>query len=335
MLKLKSIIPAVLGGFFLFLLFSTQALAGGGPVSFTVDPNTSLNPGEEYVVHAQVYANGPYPTYCKNCSIHLELKFPQDGDYIAQSSDRTDNNGTVYAKVISRVPGERVILATGIETPDGVSITSNSYAVLNYTGTSAWVSPQPTNTAVSSAPEMVYPVDGQTLDLEGAYMFKVKPIAGATGYLFGLFQDGVMTYENYRDTGTLSANGEFALWPDNPAHAKFHTGAVTVMVRALVNNQWTDARQITIYLEPRNGPVTVPAGQASSILPAVMPVLPTIEPQTKIVVVTDASASAALQKKINNLQKEVNKTKQKQAETESKLNLIISWLKSFFHSFKL
>ncbi|MBI2085978.1 hypothetical protein HYT74_01410 [Candidatus Daviesbacteria bacterium] len=104
---------------------------------------------------------------------------------------------------------------------------------------------------VLSAPEMVYPRNGQTLDLEGAYMFKVKPVAGATGYLFGLFQDGQMIYENYRDTKRLSPDGTFALRENDSNHAKFHTGPVKVMIRAYVNNRWTDAREITITLKPR------------------------------------------------------------------------------------
>jgi len=104
---------------------------------------------------------------------------------------------------------------------------------------------------VSQAPEMVYPKNGQTLDLEGAYMFKVQPVASASGYLFGLFQDNVMVYENYRDAKQLSTNGEFTLSQSNPAHAKFKAGPVKVMIRAYVRNQWTDARTINIALKPR------------------------------------------------------------------------------------
>lgn len=60
-----------------------------------------------------------------------------------------------------------------------------------------------------------------------------------------------MVYENYRDTQTLSPNGEFALWENNPAHARFKAGKVTVMIRAMVNGRWSDARTITITLKPR------------------------------------------------------------------------------------
>lgn len=113
------------------------------------------------------------------------------------------------------------------------------------------LTPAPISISSLKAPEMVYPQDGQALDLEGAYMFKVKPITGASGYLFGFFQNGAMIFENQRDNKTLSSDGEFAIWESDPAHVKFQLGTVKVMIRALVNNSWTDAREITITLKPR------------------------------------------------------------------------------------
>lgn len=111
--------------------------------------------------------------------------------------------------------------------------------------------PVPIPIIMPGAPEMVYPLNGQTLILEDAYMFKVKPVNGARGYLIGLFQDNTMIFDNYRDTKTLSLNGEFAIWQDNPFHNKFHAGQVKMMIRAYVNNKWTDAREITITLKSR------------------------------------------------------------------------------------
>lgn len=109
----------------------------------------------------------------------------------------------------------------------------------------------PVSTSSLGAPEMVYPQNGQTLDLEGAYMFKVKPISGASGYSFGFSQNGTQIFENQRDIGKLSPDGEFAIWESDPAHAKFKAGEVKVSIRALVNNSWSDAREITIILKPR------------------------------------------------------------------------------------
>lgn len=112
-------------------------------------------------------------------------------------------------------------------------------------------SPSPGTAPAQSQPEagptFVYPQDGQTLDFGGAYMFKVNPVDQATGYLFGLFQNGTMVWENYRDEHQLSGT-EYAVQPDSPGHSAFVRGPVQVWVRALVNNQWTNATIININL---------------------------------------------------------------------------------------
>jgi hypothetical protein len=109
--------------------------------------------------------------------------------------------------------------------------------------------PTPANVTVGAVdpPSFVYPANGQTLDFAGAYMVKVSAVAGASGYLFGFFQNGTMVWENYRDEGALSGP-EYAIWPDTAAHAGFHVGAADVWVRALVSGHWTEARIITIHL---------------------------------------------------------------------------------------
>lgn len=112
--------------------------------------------------------------------------------------------------------------------------------------------------ASSCEPTFVYPTNGQVLDYEGSYMFKVTPVQGASGYLFGFFQDGQMIYENYADDQTLSPDGEFALHRGNPHRLAFDPNLPTkVMARALVDNQWTNASEITITLVPRKAVVKV------------------------------------------------------------------------------
>jgi hypothetical protein len=96
-------------------------------------------------------------------------------------------------------------------------------------------------------PEYVYPTDGQSLDYDGTYRFKVTPVRDSSGYLFGFFQDGDMVWENYRDEGRLSGT-EYEIEPGTTAHSRFHTGKVEVWVRAYVDDQWTDAAIITIRL---------------------------------------------------------------------------------------
>ena len=101
-----------------------------------------------------------------------------------------------------------------------------------------------------SGPVFDYPVDGQDLDHEGSYLFRVLPMDEAQGFLWGFFQNGVMVWENYRDERILSGN-EYSIHPGTVAHAQFVPGDVEVWVRALVNGEWTDATVITIPLVPR------------------------------------------------------------------------------------
>jgi len=101
-----------------------------------------------------------------------------------------------------------------------------------------------------SGPVFDYPVDGQDLDYEGSYLFRVLPMEEAQGFLWGFFQNDVMVWENYRDEGILSGN-EYSIHPDTVAHAQFAPGDVEVWVRAMVDGNWTDAAVITIHLVPR------------------------------------------------------------------------------------
>ncbi|MFN8479724.1 MAG: hypothetical protein U0074_18060 [Kouleothrix sp.] len=97
-------------------------------------------------------------------------------------------------------------------------------------------------------PVFVYPVDGQTLDYVGSYLFKVTPVTSQQVYLWGFFQNGVMIWENLRDEGTLS-NNEYGIYEGTLGHSKFKPGNVQVWVRASNNGQWTDATVITINLQ--------------------------------------------------------------------------------------
>lgn len=209
--------------------------------------------------------------------------------------------------------------------------------------------PIPTNFPMPGAPEMVYPSDGQVLGIDGAYMFKVKPVPGSSGYLFGFFQNNDMIYENYRDNRTLSSNGEFAVWESNPFHNKFKLGKVKVMIRALVNSQWTDAREITIILAPGGGTntntqtaatrasiqqVTETAGSTTREPFVTEQKPPVIKPSERIVAVTDSSVSAALQQRINALEKKLAESERRQSVLETQLNQLISWVKSIFPFFK-
>lgn len=109
----------------------------------------------------------------------------------------------------------------------------------------------PTSDHIKAAagPIFDYPQDGQTLDYYGAYLFRVQPMANASNYLWGFFQNGVLVWENWRDEQRLSIN-EYGIYPNTLAHSKFIPGDVQVWVRGIIDGQYTDATIITIHLVP-------------------------------------------------------------------------------------
>jgi hypothetical protein len=96
-----------------------------------------------------------------------------------------------------------------------------------------------------------YPLDGQTLDYEGDYLFKVTDIEGAAGYLWRFSQNGVVLWENQRDEMGLTAGGAYAILKGSEAHSRFVPGPVEVTVRALMsdNQYYSDPTVITIILQ--------------------------------------------------------------------------------------
>lgn len=214
----------------------------------------------------------PTPTPATGTVSYKIAADPTDLDKISYVPYKTDPTVLVYT-LKDQHPGIKFIW---VEFKDTSGKTDRRSAQIELVSTSPTPTPTPIPTPTSfpslQAPEMVYPQNGQTLDLEGAYMFKVRPVVGASRYLFGFFQNGVMIFENQRDVKTLSSNGEFAIWESDPAHAKFRAGEVKVTVRALVNNRWTGTREITIILKPRGGDrVPTPISEVPTQIPSPKP----------------------------------------------------------------
>ena len=105
------------------------------------------------------------------------------------------------------------------------------------------------NTTYQPSPlSFVYPQNGQSLNYESDYLFKVTPYPDAEGYLWGFFQNGEYVWENMTEEGTLDGP-EYAILNGTEAHGRFQRGAVEVWVRASVAGQWTEPSIIMIYLE--------------------------------------------------------------------------------------
>src|SRR3989338_532474 len=183
-----------LGSLFLLasLVFVPSVFAGGGPVEFSVEPNSSLNPGEQYIVHARVYANGPWPTYCKGCYIKLAFQNPQAGDYIAQDSETTNDEGRIYAKVQSKVSGERIIIVDQLRDSSGTKINAGSSVALKYTGESIFIK-TPTNLRISQIETTGDP------NVRNVHIFW-DPVPGATSYTVYKPMGGINFYHTTVDT---------------------------------------------------------------------------------------------------------------------------------------
>ena len=126
----------------LFLSFFAPklVLAGGGLVSTEVYPNSgrenfNVPVGEQFIVKPQVHLDNEDPydqtiRWCKNCPVKVKLENPQADDVINQSSDKTDENGQIYAKVISHIQGVRFVYSE-VTLPNG-QIYTGSKNSLNY-----------------------------------------------------------------------------------------------------------------------------------------------------------------------------------------------------------
>lgn len=312
-------ISKTLGGLFLLtsLIFVSPVFAGGGPVEFTVDPNQVLNPGEQYIVHARVYADGPYPTYCKNCFIKLGLQNPQDGDYIAQNSDATNDEGRIYAKVISKVPGNRTIYVSELRNTDGTRITANSTVVLKYTGESiSTPTPNPTSTPT---PQPIILPSGSIYVKVGVQRYVEGPkryvylswnkVEGATKYsVYARLSDTKEYGGNLVSTGNLSTEIGINAFLDYyvKVYACNSTGCISSSEVFVPRMKKEEGDRV--------------------IIPSPSTVTTTPSPNN--------SNIEELNKKVENLQNQLDQSKKTQSVLEQRVNNLVNFIKRLFPFFK-
>lgn len=134
---------------------------------------------------------------------------------------------------------------------------------------SALVTAQASAGAALPGPTMVYPTAGQKISYGDSFYFRVNPVAGATGYLYGFFQNGVAVWENYAQERKLSGS-EYAIVANGPAHNAIQPGNLQIWVRAYVNNNWTEATITNIALDPFYC-ITGPGGSCNGVGPVTRP----------------------------------------------------------------
>lgn len=111
------------------------------------------------------------------------------------------------------------------------------FSINNYTDTES-------NDSLAFPMSFEYPLDDQTIGIDGHYLFKIVPVEGAQQYSWSFYQNGETIIENQ-----ITSDENFAILNSDPLHAKFVAGDVVITVRAKVNGQWTSPATITITLQ--------------------------------------------------------------------------------------
>lgn len=305
MFKMKSALFALLSTTFLFIS-AVPALAGGGPIEFSVDPNTVLAPGEQYIVHALVYADGTYPTYCKNCYIKLAFRDSAEGDYIAQNSDKTNDEGRIYAKVISKVAGIRTIYASELRDSNGVLKEANSEVKLNYADGVIDSFPMPEGKI------SVWILDQQIIapnDRQISLKFGWTQTAGNVSY-------NILTKQKNTDWETKISGDR---GPSTKINLKANQDYY-IKVEGCLDKFGTCEDSDELFVPKLKDPQETD-----------QKVMDKKEPDNRDIVSSD---SGQLQQKIDNLEKKLAESEKKQSALEQRLNQIIGWIKSIFPFFK-
>lgn len=297
---------------FLSLIFVSTSFAGGGLVSFDVSPSL-VAPGEQYIVRPSVYSDQYGGTPCRQCTINIKFENPQSGDTINQSTSKTDDNGTMYAKVISQQSGERIIYAE-VSMPDGSLYQSSRY-VLYYD--SKAMPDGNISVKINSQKSLSGNVRQVSLSWNSIsdvyYLVFARPINESYGSALV-------------ETKDLSAEIKINTTPNY----YIKVSACNGLGRCIESNE-----VLVSELKQEAVPVTIkkPTPPASYITPS--PTSKQISPLKK----TDSTLSAddkkieELNQKVESLQNNLEESQSRQSVLEEKLNQILSWIKSIFPLF--
>ena len=85
----------------------------------------------------------------------------------------------------------------------------------------------PPAAAAVPGPVVTTPAFGQLVDYAGDLPVNVEPVSGASGYLYGFFENGAAVWENYANEGTLSGT-DYTIRAGTPAHEAIKPGLVDI-----------------------------------------------------------------------------------------------------------
>lgn len=287
--------------------FPISAFAGGGLVSFDIPwSGHPLNPGEEYVVRPTVRQNDG--NFCKNCPIKIKLEDPKSDDLINPSSDKTDENGTMYAKVVSKTAGNRIIFAE-VTLPDG-SIYISSKAILNYSSGQSTPSIYPDSGKPISG-DLVVTVSSQNLLNDPSYKGKPREVfikwndlLGADYYEVYLRPSGYENWAMPQDGVTREKSSKIILSAEYDYYVK---------IQGCNSSECRNSNELFV--------AKMSADKLFTPNPSITPLL-------------GDKKVEELNKKVEKLEDELSKTQKKQSLLEEKFNQLLKWLKSIFPFFK-
>lgn len=142
-------------------------------------------------------------------------------------------------------------------------------ALVLATGPGAALARQPHATPAKGL-VFVSPANGAVYQSSAPYRFQVRPLTGATGYLWSFVQGGVIVFQNLAWDGRLSA-ATYTVAPGSPAHRLIHVGALQVWVRALLRTgQWSGMGTVRVRIAGASQP-SAPAAPAQPIAPPIVP----------------------------------------------------------------
>ncbi len=96
------------------------------------------------------------------------------------------------------------------------------------------------------------PNEGQTLDLEGDYIFKVNDTLGASEYEWKVVQgQNILSEIKVGKTGVAGSRADFRIDTTNPKHGLFKEGPAVVSVRKKAYGVWKDWTNLNIKLVSR------------------------------------------------------------------------------------
>lgn len=315
-----------------FMLFGVNPVfAGGGLVEWTQikagNGGYFVYPGEAYIVTARVrLTNG---NYCKQCPIRVRLKYPRENDIFNPTSDKTDDNGEVTVKIVSNVPEIRTVYAE-VTLPDGTVYTSSS-AILNFTGKLLYWTYDGYKTPEEIAAIPKIHVDIPAIEItdfsrlinnnQRIVTFKVT---GPKDTLLDIWAkaDG----EEYQDNASGAQTSSGVAWAYVDAKKNY-----TFKARSCNEKACSDfGNEVSLSLGAlAYKPTIVKQNDISSNEPASI-----TPPQVFISKLNSSSETAQLNKKINDLQNQLEQSKQKQNTLEQRITDLVNFIKSLFPFFK-